>query len=210
MIAFPTMSFIGYGTGFWIPPSVMRLHEGVSASEVGLWLGLGGTFGGLLGVTIGGFLADRFKQRHPAGRLIMLGVAILSFPPFTLWVMHADNLTTVYIVNVFSTMFGAAATSVPPATAADLVLPRMRAIAGAYYILLNTTIGLALGPYCMGKISDVFVASGMNDGEALRAAIIVSLLILLVSLTFLVLASRSLPADEVSRLERARALGEPV
>jgi MFS family permease len=210
MISFPTMSFIGYGTGFWMPPLMLRLHEGVSAAEVGLYLGLGGALGGFLGVTIGGILADRFKQRHPAGRLILLAVAILSTPPFVLWVMYTDSLTTAYLVNIFASMFGAAATSVPPSTAADLVLPRMRAVAGAYYILLNTTIGLALGPYCMGKISDVFVASGMNDGEALRAAISVSLLILVVSLTFLLLAWRVLPEDEASRLERARALGEPV
>jgi len=139
-----------------------------------------------------------------------MAVAILSTPPFVLWITYTDSLTTAYVVNVFATLFGAAATSVPPSTAADLVLPRMRAIAGAYYILVNTFIGLALGPYSMGKFSDAFMASGLNSADALRSAITVSLSILIVSITFLVMAWRTLPRDEASRLERARSLGEPV
>ena len=33
-------------------------------------------------------------------------------------------------------------------------MPRMRATASAYYVLMNTFLGLALGPYLMGQISD--------------------------------------------------------
>ena len=56
-------------------------------------------------------------------------------------------------------------------TAADLVLPRMRAVAGAYYILINTMLGLALGPYVMGQLSDSFASTGMDSAESLRTAI---------------------------------------
>jgi hypothetical protein len=85
----------------------------------------------------------------------------------------------------------------------------MRAVAGAYYILLNTFIGLALGPYVIGELSDILFASGMDEANALRNAIAIATLSLLPALVFLVLAQKHLPADERSRLSRARALGEP-
>ena len=95
-------------------------------------------------------------------------------------------------------------------TASDLVVPRMRAVAGAYYILMNTFIGLALGPYVMGKLSDVFIAGGMSGAESLRTAIELSMLTLLPAMYFMVLAYRHLPKDEARRLDVARALGEPL
>ena len=67
-----------------------------------------------------------------------------------------NSLVTAYWLNFFLTAFSAAAGGVPPSTAADIVMPRMRAIAGAFYILMNTFIGLALGPYFMGQFSDMF------------------------------------------------------
>ena len=86
----------------------------------------------------------------------------------------------------------------------------MRAIAGAYYILVNTMIGLAMGPFFMGQLSDVFAAGGMDSAESLRTAIACSLLVFGLTLVFLTLAWRNLPKDEASRIERARALGEEV
>ncbi len=44
----------------------------------------------------------------------------------------------------------------------------MRASSFAFYILLITFIGLALGPYTMGQISDRLVEQGADGGEALR------------------------------------------
>ncbi|MCZ6617603.1 MAG: MFS transporter, partial [Gammaproteobacteria bacterium] len=113
-------------------------------------------------------------------------------------------------LSFFMTIPSACGGGVPPATAADLVMPRMRAVAGAYFILINTFLGLALGPYVMGQLSDMFQAGGMNDADALRTAIAVSTLTLIPALFFLYMAQRHLPHDEATRLERARALGEPV
>ena len=91
----------------------------------------------------------------------------------------------------------------------DLVMPRMRATASAYYVLMNTFLGLALGPYLMGQISDMNVASGMASGDALREAVAWGLLMFIVSAVFLSAAMKYLENDERTRLDRARALGEP-
>ncbi len=113
-------------------------------------------------------------------------------------------------MNMAHHLFSASWPGIPPSTAADLVLPRMRAIAGAYYILVNTFIGLALGPYFMGQLSDGFRAGGMDEAAALQTAIASAMGIFALTLVFLTLARRHLPADEASRLDRARALGEKI
>ncbi len=209
MLAFPLTAFIGYGSGFWIAPLLFRIHE-VSTTQVGLYLGMGAAAGGFLGITLGGIAADYLKERFRGGRLIIGHISILGTVPLLLALLYTDNLNTAYILNFFLTMFAACGGGVPPSTASDLVMPRMRAVAGAYYILVNTFIGLALGPYVMGKLSDLFQSGGMSDADALRTAIAVSCVTLVPALIFMYLAQRRIPEEEASRVERARALGEVI
>jgi len=209
MIAFPTISFVTYGVGYWTAPLLLRMHD-TTATEVGMYIGLGSAVGGMLGVTLGGMLGDRLKRWHGAGRLVVGYVAVFGTAPLVLWMIYTESLATAFILNMAHHLFSACWPGIPPSTAADLVLPRMRAVAGAYYILVNTMIGLALGPFFMGQLSDVFKAGGMDSAESLQAAIASSLLIFGVTLVFLTLAWRHLPKDEASRISRARALGEEV
>ena len=209
MIAFPSISFVTYGVGYLTAPLLMRLHD-VSATEVGMYIGLGSAVGGLLGVTLGGVIGDRLKARHPSGRLAIGYIAVFGTAPLVLWMVYTDNLMLAYALNFAHHLFSACWPGIPPTTAADLVLPRMRAVAGAYYILINTMLGLALGPYMMGQLSDTYASSGMDSAASLQTAIATSLLIFVFTLVFLTLAWRNLPKDESTRIERARALGEDV
>ena len=87
-------------------------------------------------------------------------------------------------------------------------MPRMRATAGAWFLLMNTMIGLALGPYTIGRLSDYFVAGGADSGTALTNAIAWGQCMFFVTAILLLLAMRYLPGDEVTRLQRAEKLGE--
>ena len=69
-------------------------------------------------------------------------------------------------------------------------------------LLILTFIGLALGPYTIGRLSVAF--------DDLGLAILVSLGSNVIAAGFLLLAMRSLPRDEASRMERAEAAGEPL
>jgi MFS family permease len=95
-------------------------------------------------------------------------------------------------------------------TVNDLVMPRMRAIASAFYILMVTFIGLALGPYVIGFISDELVQSGTKSPDALRQAMMIGLYMLAFAGSMMLIASRFLEKDENSRIDRAIALGENV
>ena len=208
-VGFASIAFVTYGAGFWGPSFFVRVH-GVSEGEVGTVVGLSAAVGGWLGVSLGGALSDRLKARAANGRLWVGWLTAALSVPSGLWMLHTDSLMLAYVLNfVFALVsplwLGAGASAVN-----ELVLPRLRAVASAFYLLLITFIGLALGPYTMGKLSDVFARGGADPGIALRDAMSIGLAMFGVSAVALALAARSLPAEEASRLERARAAGEPI
>ena len=208
-IGFPCISFVTYGVGFWSPPFMLRVHD-VTLAEAGTILGIGAAVGGWLGITVGGILSDRLRSRTVNARLYVgLATPLLS-APFAIGFVTTDNAWIAYACSfgfsVFSPMWVGAAAS----TVNDLVMPRMRALASAYYILMVTFIGLALGPYLIGQVSDNYVRQGLADGDALRLAMIWGCGMLGVSMIFLLGALKFLAPEESSRLERAKALGEAI
>ena len=207
-IGFPSISFVTYGVGFWSPPFMQRVH-GESIADAGLYLGLGAAVGGFIGIILGGYLADVLKARTVNARLyIGLAVPLLAVP-FALAFLYTDNVITAYVCSFVFSILSPAWIGSGASTINDLVMPRMRATASAYYVLMNTFIGLALGPYLMGQMSDLNAAAGMDTGEALRSAVSAGLGMFVLSMAFLIAALKYLAADEASRLDRARALGEP-
>lgn len=201
-IGFPCIAFVTYGVGFWGPPFMLRVHQ-VQLAEAGTILGLGAAIGGWLGVTLGGILSDRFKVRTDNARLwVGIAAVILSIPSGLVFLL-TDHAWVAYLCSfLFSTTspmwVGGAASTVN-----DLVMPRMRATASAYYILMITFIGLALGPFMIGQISDFYMAGGLDDGPALRRAMLWSLLMLGASMAIVFAAMRHLPGDEAARLQQA-------
>jgi len=206
-IGFPAISFVTYGLGFWSPPFMQRVH-GESIADAGLYLGLGSAVGGFIGIVLGGFLADSLKRRWDNARLyIGLSIPVLALP-FALGFLYTDSVLVAYLCSFVFSILSPAWIGSGTSTTNDLVMPRMRAVASAYYVLMNTFLGLALGPYLMGQISDAYVQGGASSADALRSAMTWGLIAFAVSTFFLTLATRYLPSDEASRLDRAGALGE--
>jgi len=208
-IGFPCIAFVTYGVGFWSPPFMLRVH-GVAVAEAGTILGIGAAIGGLLGVTLGGILSDRLRERTVNARLYVgLSVPVLA-TPFAMGFLTTQNVWIAYVCSFFFSIFSPMWIGAAASTVNDLVMPRMRALASAYYILMVTFIGLALGPYLIGQISDIYIDLGVNDGDALRRAMMWGCGMLGVSVLFIAAALKFLGPEEGSRLERARGLGEPV
>jgi MFS family permease len=83
-----------------------------------------------------------------------------------------------------------------------VVLPRMRGTAGATYILGTTMVGLALGPYFAGKVADI--------AESLRIGVFALFIVPPFTVAALWIAGRRLAELEATKVERARAVGEPI
>jgi MFS family permease len=203
----PCIAFVTYGIGFWGAPYMIRVH-GASASQVGMFLGLGAALGGWIGVTLGGVLSDLLKRRFSNGRLLVIVAVPILATPFAYVFVTTENVITAYVCSFFFSMFSPMWTGPAATTLNDLLLPRMRALSSAFYIMMITFIGLALGPYLIGYVSDGIASSGADSGAALQQAMIYALAMLGIASIFIIAAFRFLPSDEATRIERARAAGE--
>jgi hypothetical protein len=194
------LAFTSYGLGGWTPVYFRRVLA-QPTGEVGTIVGLTAAVAGVLGVTLGGLLGDRLRSARPEGRLyVSLAGAILPIP-LVWWMLSTRDVTTAYLLNFPVAMLGSMWIGIGASTLQDLILPRMRAVASAFYLLVITFVGLALGPYCIGELSDA-----LGDlAAAMRAALLANLL----AVAFLWRALYTLPRDESSLRARARAAGEP-
>jgi uncharacterized protein HemY len=81
-------------------------------------------------------------------------------------------------------------------------------MASAYFILMASVVGLALGPYTVGKVADIYISYGNSTAEALSLSMQTLSIVFLISLTLLFFAVKNLPSEEKSKFDRARELGE--
>ena len=192
-IGFALLAFTGYGIGFWVPPYFIRVR-GVGEAEVGLILGGGAAAAGWLGVTLGGVWADRWRQGSAAARFYV-GIAAAVLPlPLVIGLLTTNSIALAFTLAVVANAGTSLWIGPGASTVQDLVPPQLRATASAAYLLVVTFIGLALGPYTIGRLS---VALG-----DLRSAMLVALVVNPVAVVMLLLAARHLPADEARAKHR--------
>ncbi|PZN96091.1 MAG: MFS transporter [Alphaproteobacteria bacterium] len=213
LVGFGSISFVGYSIGFWAAPYAIRtfvvpmaasgaaLPWYASKEIVALTLGGWGAAGGFIGVVTGGFVSDWVKKRNPGGRIVVAALATLVPAPF-IWLMYTTDDLGLFLLYNIPLAFGSMYVGIAAATTQDLVLPRMRGAATATYFIGTTLLGLGLGPYFTGAVSKVT--------GSLATGVLALLLMAPFTLVCLYLVYRKLPAAEATRIERARAAGEPI
>jgi hypothetical protein len=104
--------------------------------------------------------------------------------------VRASSLTLAAVA--FLVLIAVASLWLGPGAAAanELVPPRIRSTASAVYLLLNIMIGFALGPFAVGRLSDLLAASGQSPAESLGNAMLLSTAFWMISLGFLWRARR--------------------
>ena len=214
-----TILYISFGVGltqilglslvFWAIPFIQRYY-GVSSADVGLVLGAGNALMGFVGIILGGILADKLRVRSGKGKLYVLLFSIAGSVIFAFLFLMATDLIVAYTAMWLIYLIGAMAYGPAVSTVNDLVLPRARATASAFYFLITSFIGGALGPYLIGYISDILMVGGANEAESLRQSLLWSLLMPLVGMVLIIIALKNIEVDEASLLTRSRTLGEDV
>ncbi len=194
-------TIINYGVMAWTATYLIK-HFKQTPSDVGFMFGGLSALIGIVGPLIAGPLSDWARTHHGGGR-IYITLASLSVSPFLgLMTYRADSLLGFYLwfcsFSIVLTMW------LPSiyATMMDLVLPRMRGSIVSFYILTMTIIGLGLGPYIVGFISDL---NGGQLGPAISSVFWVSPVIVALLLVLVI----RLEKDEGLVLDRARSAGEP-
>lgn len=204
---FGGIAFITYSTAFWASPYALRtfyaaptapsivLHGTTALKEVAGLVGWSSAVGSALGVVTGGLVADRWRRRDRRGRLFTVSASVVAATPLTLAMFSTRDAGLFFLLVPLATFTGSAWSGAAIATVNDLVLPRMRATAGATFLLGMTLIGLALGPYLTGKV-------GAATGN-LRNGIFCLYLAVPAILCALWYAGRRLPGLEDTREVRA-------
>ncbi|MPT48950.1 MAG: MFS transporter [Sphingobium sp.] len=203
IVAGALQTLINYGVMGFTPLFLMK-NYGLTPGETGLQFGLLAAAIGVLGPAIAGPITDMAQNRFGGkGRVAVLFLSLTLSPLLLTWVFSAPSASAFYwrfiFYSVLLTMW------LPPIYAImyDQVLPRIRATTASIYMFVTTILGLGIGPYAVGIISD---ANGGNTAAAIGTINMVApiIIILLVILFFRV------EKDEKSLLSRARAASEPV
>jgi MFS family permease len=194
---------INYGVMGFTPSFLIREY-GLDQATTGLQFGLLAAALGIVGPVIAGPLSDFLTTRMGAkGRVWLTLVSLGVSPFFGIWTYSSPDPFNFYIrfsfYSIILTLW------LPPIYSLyyDLVLPRMRGMASSTYIIVSTLLGLGMGPYFVGIVSD---RNGGDLGQAIISINVVAPVIVLILIYVLTRVQR----DEDSIRERARAAGESV
>jgi len=187
MIAIALLWFGNVGAGQWHAPFLQRSHD-LSLKEVGALLSLL-AIPGLVSVLWGGFVADYLSKRDPIWLIyVPLFSQIISLP-FLLGFYFAPTwqlaITSIGIAAFFSGAFG----GVLLAGVQGLVGPHARALAAAIMMFVSNLIGLGMGPFVTGALSDLL--HPMFGDESLRWSLIIMKVMPLMAIFHLWMASKT-------------------
>jgi len=160
-------SLCGYGLATWIP-SVLERSYHLTLVERGEFMASVVFIGGCTGVFAGGWFADRLGAVDRGWYAKLPAIAwLVTAPTFALGLM-APNLWIAWplllIPNALNILWLG-----PVITAVQHLVPRaMRSTASASFLLINNLIGLGVGPYLIGSVSESLKQS--YGAESLRYA----------------------------------------
>jgi predicted MFS family arabinose efflux permease len=162
--------FFNYGVLQWQPTFFIRSY-GLTTGEVGSWFA--GAYGvcGLLGTYLGGVLASRHAANNEALQLRAVAILYCSLGVIFACVYLAPNHYWAFALTGLAMMAITATNGPFLAVLQTLVPPRMRAMAVAILFFFANLIGMGLGPFAAGALSDAL--RPWFGEESLRYALIV-------------------------------------
>jgi MFS family permease len=109
---------------------------------------------GVIGVLLGGWLADRLGRRDGRWRLWIPGLACaLVFPADLLFLLSPD-LTWSMVGLAFAHLFAAMHLGPVYAVCVNVAGPQLRATASAVFLFFANLVGQVLGPLVVGGLND--------------------------------------------------------
>lgn len=185
-------SMMGYGLFFWLPSFFVRSYE-VTLLNASLVYGAILLVGGIAGTWLGGSLADRFGENNRSAYARIPAFAFLATVPFYLVGVLSPTLMVSVLVMTVPTALGLAWLGPVISAVQHLVPPNMRATASAIFLFVNNLIGIGIGTFAIGAISDGL--QGRYGDESLRYAILVGTTFYLVAASIFLLSASRLEQD---------------
>ncbi|PZT99025.1 MAG: MFS transporter [Brevundimonas sp.] len=202
-------SVCGYGVAGWLPLFFMRSFDLTLRQTSWYYSGIA-LIGGVLGIWMGGMIADKLSRKGKGAYPLTPAVAFLiSAPCFILamnspWLIglvlpgggsHTQQLVLAFLIFLVPTGLNLAWLGPITAAVQHLVPAAMRSTASALFLLINNLLGLAVGFYYFGWMSDLLAPT--FGEESLRWAIYTGMGFYLLAAILLIGASRTLKRDWV-------------
>jgi sugar phosphate permease len=166
-------AFVGYGAGLFNPAYFIRTH-GMGLGEISTWFFFIGMTGAI-GTFLGGFLGDRFGGSDARWYMWIPAVGTLVGIPLSaclyLWPVPEQALLFAFPAAIVGPMYLGPTFAITQ----GLVKVGMRALASAILLFILNMIGLGLGPWFVGMLSDALAPTyGVDSlGTALLWVVVV-------------------------------------
>ena len=186
-------AFAGYSTSSWTASFMIRSH-GMTTGELGTWLALILGLGGAIGVLSGGVIAERLARKDVRWYMWLPTLTGLICIPFMIATYLVAGAYTALIVAIIPGVLFNVYLGNTLAMTHGLVGLRMRALASAILFFILNLIGLGLGPWAVGVLSDLLAPT--LGQESLRYAMLYLLPIAMTwSVFHFYMASKTLKED---------------
>jgi MFS family permease len=153
LIAASVTAFLSYGKGLWTISFFIRSH-GLSTTEAGLSMAVALGLAGVVGTWLGGKLADKFGARDKRHILTFPAVGMAVAAPILFLGYFMEDWRVAVALLVVPTLLNAAYYGPAYGCVQGLVQPRARAVAASIMLFGQNLIGLGLGPFLFGVMSD--------------------------------------------------------
>ena len=200
-------NFASYACNMFMVSMMMR-YFGASLADASIATGVIVGVTGLIGLTVGGFVADRLHQRYTNGRLLFAALSMLIATLSIAWALLAGRIDFAVFVGVFAIgwLFSYNFYTCVYTALQDVIEPRLRATAMALYFAGLYLLGGGLGPVVVGLLSDHFAKAAMlSEGASalteahkavgLHDAMLLIPISLFLTFIFLLIATATFKAD---------------
>lgn len=153
LIAASFTAFLGYGKGLWTISFFIRSH-GLSTTQAGLSLAVVLGLAAAFGTWLGGKTADKFGARDKRHILTFPAFGMALVAPVLFLGYHMENWLVAMALLVVPSIVNNAYYGPAYGCVQGLVQPRARAVAASIMLFGQNLIGLGLGPFLFGVLSD--------------------------------------------------------
>ena len=185
-------SMMGYGLFFWLPSFFVRSH-GMTLVQASVYYGAILLVGGISGIWLGGWLADRFGAARRRAYALIPAIAFIATVPFFIGAVTSTSLVVSFVLFLVPTALGLVWLGPVLSAIQHIVPPGMRATASAIFLFVNNLIGIGLGSVALGALSDVLSARYGTD--SLRYAILAGTVFYFVAAGLFLLSAKRLERD---------------
>ena len=192
MGAFMLDNFVGMVLLSWMPAFLYEKFQ-LSLAMAGLTATLFIQLASMVGSPVGGWMADKLRQKFPGGRMAVQLIGVLGAAPFVVWCGQTLSVTSLVIALTAWGFFKGLYDSNIFASILDVIRPEARGTAVGFMNMIGWLVGAGTAPVIIGYIA---------QRASLSYAISIASVALLAAAVLLLLAILFTAGRDVEKLRR--------